>query len=78
MFPLPGCGSHRGAPGHQRQEPAVHRVRHRQQRQDPRQRALRRRGGRMVKGHEQPAGFPRKLRSKFTLPNFAKFHILML
>lgn len=45
---LAGCGSHHRAPGHQRQEPAVHRVCDRQQRQDPRQRALRRGGGGLV------------------------------
>lgn len=42
------CGSHHRAAGHQRQEPAVHRVRGRQQRQDPRQRALRSGGGGLV------------------------------
>lgn len=42
------CGSHHRAAGHQRQKPAVHRVRDHQQRQDPRQGALRRGGGRLV------------------------------
>lgn len=39
------CGPHHRAPGHQRQEPAIHRVRGRQQRTDPRQGALLRGGG---------------------------------
>ncbi len=49
LSPLAVCGSHHWASGHQRQEPAVHRVCDRQQRQDPRQRALCGGGGGLVK-----------------------------
>lgn len=48
MSPRSGRGSHHRAAGHQRQEPAVHRVCDRQQRQDPRQRAVHRGGGGLV------------------------------
>lgn len=61
--PLAVCGSHHRAPGHQRQEPAVHRVCGRQQRQDPRQRALHRGGGRLVEHRQDGVNINSSIRS---------------